>query len=100
MKLAEQSASTRKHSASIEQRRQKRREKWPIVSGYGPVDVDGLGGSAAIVTSAARGGLYLEHEEEGTFHAVPIEAAAALGFTDPQPQSGKAPEAKPAASKK
>ena len=95
MQLAEQSASTRKQSATAEERTKKRREKWPILKGFGPVVVDDLGGTAAIVTHSTRGGVYLEYGEEGgTFHAVPIECAAALGFSDPQPQSGGKSDAK------
>lgn len=89
MKLLEQSASTRKASRSVEERVAKRREKWPIIDGYGPVPVDALGGSAQVVTSATRGGVYLEfQQEDGTFHAIPLEAAAALGFSEPE-KSGK-----------
>lgn len=85
MKLVEQSQSTRKQSASAEERTKKRREKWPILDGFGPIVVDDLGGTAAVVTHATRGGVYLEYgEDSGTFHAIPVEAAASLGFTDPQ----------------
>lgn len=88
MKLAEQSQSTRKQSRSAEERIAKRREKWPIMDGFGPVQVDDLGGSAAVVTHATRGGVYLEYQDEtAAFHAVPIEAAAALGFSDPETPS-------------
>jgi hypothetical protein len=84
MELVKQSQSTRKQSASADERRKKRREKWPIIDGYGPVEVDDLGGSAALVTHATRGGVFLEYgEEAGTFHAVPVESLAALGFADP-----------------
>lgn len=84
MDLLTQSASTRKSSRSIEERVSKRRAKWPIVSGYGPVPVDDLGGTAQVVTSASRGGFYLEHQaDDGTFHAVPVEALSALGFREP-----------------
>lgn len=96
MKLAEQSTSTRKQSATKEQRVAKRREAWPILDGYGPVVVDGLGGTAQIVTHAKRGGVFVEYgEDTGTFHAVPIEAAAALGFSDPVPQGAASPEPQP-----
>jgi hypothetical protein len=92
MKLLEQSQSTRTQSRSVEERTAKRRTKWPLVDGFGPVPVDDLGGTAQVVTSATRGGLFLEFaQEDGTFHAVPVEAIAALGFKEPD----KAPGAKP-----
>ena len=88
MQLIEQSRSTRTASRSGEERTARRRSKWPIVDGYGPVKVDDLGGTAAVVTSASRGGLYLEFaSDDGTFHAVPIEVVGALGFKEPEPQS-------------
>lgn len=90
MQLLEQSASTRKASRSTSERIAKRRQKWPIVDGFGPITVDDLGGTAQVVTSATRGGLYLEYQaEDATFHAVPIEAVGALGFQEPQKPSGK-----------
>lgn len=85
MQLLEQSRSTRTASRSVEERTAKRRSKWPLVEGFGPVPVDDLGGTAAVVTSASRGGLYLEYaSEDGTFHAVPVEAIGALGFQEPE----------------
>lgn len=91
MSLVTQSQSTRKSSATLKERRAKRRSKWTVYEGM-TATVEALGGQASIVTGP-RGGLFLEYEEEGAFHAVPIEAAAALNLLAD-------PSAKPAQPRK
>jgi hypothetical protein len=82
--LINASQSTRKSSATVAERRAKRRSKWTVYEGMS-ADVESLGGKAAIVTGP-RGGLFVEYEEEGTFHAVPVECVSALNLlADPTP---------------
>lgn len=88
MALVDQSASTRKSSATVQERRAKRRSKWTVYEKM-TAQVETLGGSASIVTGP-RGGLFVEYEEDGTFHAVPVEAVAALNLL----QEPKAPAKK------
>lgn len=91
--LLNQSQSTRKSSATVAERRAKRRSKWTVYEGMS-ADVESLGGTAAIVTGP-RGGLFVEYEDEGTFHAVPIECVGALNLLqDPTKKSPATPAKK------
>jgi hypothetical protein len=92
--LINASQSTRKSSATVAERRAKRRSKWTVYEGMS-ADVESLGGTAAIVTGP-RGGLYVEYEEDGTFHAVPIECVSALNLL----QDPSAKKSAPAPAKK
>lgn len=86
MSLLTDSQSTRKSSATVAERRAKRRSKWTVYEGM-TAPVESLGGTAAIVTGP-RGGLFVEYEEEGTFHAVPVECVSALNLLqDPTPKA-------------
>lgn len=93
MDLLNQSQSTRKSSATVAERRAKRRSKWTVYEGMN-AEVETLGGVASIVTGP-RGGLFVEYEDEGTFHAIPVEAVAAIGLlADPSTGSRKQTPAK------
>jgi hypothetical protein len=93
MSLLTDSQSTRKSSATVAERRAKRRSKWTVYEGHS-AKVESLGGTASIVTGP-RGGLFIEYEEDGTFHAVPVETVAALGIlTDPTPAAKSTPAKK------
>jgi hypothetical protein len=76
--ILSQSQTTRKTSATVAERIAKRRSKWTVYEGL-TADVESLGGTASVVTGP-RGGLFVEYQEEGTFHAIPVEACAALGL--------------------
>lgn len=88
MSLIDKSTSTRKASTTREEREAKRRQKFPTVTGYETVPVPALGegASASIVQSANQGGYFAEYmDSQGFAHAVPVEALAALGWTEPKP---------------
>lgn len=88
MSLVTKSASTRKETATVETRIQKRREKFPLVAAsLAPIPsapVDEIGGTASLVESSTRGGYFVEYlTTDGYAHAVPIECLDALGYADP-----------------